>query len=54
MTYHTCTKEDPWTKEKSDRAIHPSAKSDGECSDGCCDYWLCPICGLRFKTEVGQ
>lgn len=23
----------------------------GECSEGCCDYFRCTICGHRFKVE---
>lgn len=50
----TCTKDNPWDKAKSDRAVHPSAVSTGECADSCCDLWHCPICDLHFRTEVGQ
>jgi hypothetical protein len=51
---HVCTKADPWTPQKSERAHHPDAVDDGECSDGCCDFYKCPHCGLRFKVEVAQ
>lgn len=54
LGYHTCTPEAPWNASMGDRAIHPRAESRGECSDSCCDYWYCPICGHHFKTEVGQ
>jgi hypothetical protein len=23
----------------------------GECSEGCCDYFKCKICGKRWKVE---
>lgn len=49
---YVCTAAAPWSKEKGKWAQHPDAKSDGECANGCCDYWKCPNCGLRFKTEV--
>lgn len=54
MDYHICTANDPWSKEKGERAQHPDAKDDGECSDSCCDFYKCPNCGLRFRVEVGQ
>lgn len=52
-----CTKEHPWHKCPETagwRVQHPDAISDGECSESCCDYWKCPNCGHRFKTEVPQ
>jgi hypothetical protein len=49
-----CTKENPWTPDSSAMWLHPEAKDDGECMDGCCDYYLCPICKLRFRVEVPQ
>lgn len=52
-----CTKETPWhqcPEHDSRRVQHPDAASDGECSESCCDYWKCPNCGHRFKTEVAQ
>lgn len=27
-------------------------KGDGGCSEGCCDDWLCPKCGYRFRSEA--
>ncbi len=51
-----CTKETPWDKQfiSGQRVEHVDAVSDGECADSCCDYWKCPNCGYRFKTEVAQ
>lgn len=51
---YTCTKESPWTPEKSERAMHPDAAHDGECYFGCCDWFKCPNCGLRFRVEYGK
>lgn len=34
--------------------IHPEAKDDGDCSDGCCDYYRCPACGHRWREECAQ
>lgn len=51
---YVCTEAAPWTPDKGTPAQHPDATDDGECSEGCCDYWRCPHCGLRFKTEVAQ
>ena len=49
-----CTKENPWSKDKSQFAHHPDAIDVGECLDGCCDYYRCPHCGERFRVEVAQ
>jgi hypothetical protein len=51
---YVCTKAEPWDKSKGERAHHPDAKDDGECHDGCCDYYLCPNCKLRFRVELSQ
>lgn len=51
---YVCTKAAPWDKAKGVRATHPDAEDVGECSDGCCDYYKCPNCGLRFTVEVAQ
>jgi len=52
-----CTKENPWTKEKSDRANHPDAKyiRDKDYGNGenvAC--YKCPNCGLYFEEELAQ
>jgi hypothetical protein len=51
---YVCTAEAPWTPERGGRAHHPDAVGDGECSDCCCDYYLCPNCGTRFRTGAGR
>lgn len=28
-----------------------NAKHDGTCSDACCTYYVCGICGDRFRVE---
>jgi hypothetical protein len=33
------------------RYEHPNAKSDGGCSEGCCDDYVCPDCGTEFRVE---
>lgn len=51
---YVCTKDAPWDTSKGPRATHPDAKDDGECSDGCCDYFRCPNCNLRFRVEAAK
>lgn len=48
---YTCTAAAPWSPERGERATHPDAADDGECSDGCCDYYRCSHCGLRFRVQ---
>jgi hypothetical protein len=55
---HTCTKDDPWTKEKSPRGFHSSAYEVGEQEDG---YpggdivtYKCPHCGVTWRSELPQ
>lgn len=50
---YKCTPEAPWTPNK-DPAVHPDAKGDGECYEGCCDYYKCPNCGHRWREEQAQ
>ena len=49
---YVCTKDDPWTEEKSDRAEHPDAKYIRSIDDdyGYYTVYKCPHCGLRFKV----
>ena len=54
MSRYVCTKEAPWTPDKGEPVQHPDAVDDGECSSGCCDYYRCPNCGLRFRVELPQ
>lgn len=28
-----------------------NAASDGECCAGCCSYYVCNVCGDRFRVE---
>lgn len=28
-----------------------SMKDDGGCSEGCCDYYMCSVCGKRLRVE---
>lgn len=52
---HVCTKEDPWTPAKSDRAVHPDASTFGDgCYEGCCDDYRCPNCGVEWRKEHPQ
>jgi hypothetical protein len=47
---HVCTAQDPWTPDKG-RGAHPDAKDAGTCSEGCCDRYRCPHCGIEFTVE---
>lgn len=49
-----CTKESPMPKGAPGRWEHEGAKSDGECSDGCCDYYKCLDCFHRWRQEAAQ
>lgn len=53
MNIHTCTADDPWTEQKSDRAQHPDAKLvyDGGWEQEY-ERYECPHCGLRFKVTL--
>lgn len=33
---------------------HTTVVSDGECSEGCCDYFKCKDCGHSWRVEVAQ
>jgi len=55
---HTCTADDPWTRDKSFYGDHPDAVEVGDQEDG---YpggdivtYDCPHCGLRFRCELPQ
>ena len=50
---YTCTKDAPWTADKS-AAEHPGAEYLGSCLDDCCDRYRCQNCGKRFKVTVPQ
>ena len=49
---HVCTKDNPWTPEKNDRAEHPSAILDGDGDDF--ERYRCPHCGHTWKEELAQ
>lgn len=54
---HICTKDDPWTPEKSRRAEHPDAEYVSEHDYGSGEYcvtYKCPHCGKRFEVELPQ
>jgi hypothetical protein len=51
---YVCTKDNPWDQSKGTPAQHPDAVDDGECWEGCCDYYKFPNCGLRFRVELAQ
>lgn len=51
---YICTKRNPWDKDvngRNGRGCHPAAEDDGECSDGCCDDYRCPYCGVHWRVE---
>lgn len=53
---YICTKRNPWDKAvhaHAGRGCHPAAEDDGECSDGCCDDYRCPYCGVHWRVEHG-
>lgn len=57
MTQYTCTALEPWTPEKSTRAIHPDAELIDERDYGggeYCEKYECPNCGLIFEVELPQ
>ncbi len=46
-----CTQSDPYVPGKTNVFwYHPQSDDDGECSDSCCDYYKCRVCGLRFRV----
>lgn len=52
-----CTAENPWSKEKAKRAMHPDAKLIAEFDGwpaGDVEAYECPHCGLYFKVELPQ
>lgn len=50
---HICTRDDPWTPEKSKKAQHPDAKCvfDGGWEQEY-ERYECPHCGKRFNVEI--
>lgn len=54
---HICTKDDPWTPQKSERAQHPDAVKIDEHDYGLGCYCVkdkCPHCGKTFEVELPQ
>lgn len=54
---HICTKEDPWSPDKSRRAMHPDAKHTDSVDYGLgeyCECYKCPYCGKYFEVELPQ
>jgi len=55
---HMCTKDDPWTREKSRYAYHPDAKEVGDQKDGYPHGDVvtvqCPHCKIVFESELPQ
>lgn len=54
---HVCTKDDPWSPEKSKRAVHPDAREVSAHYDWSAfhhDYvtMKCPWCGKEFESEL--
>lgn len=49
-----CYPDNPMPPGASGRWAHTNVEDDGECSDGCCDYFRCKDCGLRWREEVAQ
>jgi hypothetical protein len=49
---HECTKEDPWTPEKGERAAHSDAKRVGGDDNyfESYDIFLCPHCYTKFTV----
>lgn len=48
---YVCTKDAPWNEAIGGHVVHPDAKSDGGCAEGCCDDYVCPNCGTKWRTE---
>lgn len=54
---HFCTKDDPWTPAKGNRAEHPDAIAGEDRDDGdgvYCTSYKCPHCGHFFYVELPQ
>ncbi len=46
---HTCTKDDPWTREKSFYGDHPDAECLTECDADGAGVFHCPHCDRVFR-----
>ena len=50
-----CTAERPMPMPAPGGAwLHPEAKCVGGCSEGCCDDYRCPACGVKWRSELPQ
>lgn len=49
-----CAPAHPMPKKALGQWAHTNVEPNGECSDGCCDYYVCRDCGLRYCVEVAQ
>lgn len=49
-----CTRERPYTKDAPGPWMHPEAKITGECYEGCCDEYTCPVCNHTWMKECPQ
>jgi len=49
---HTCTSDEPWSKDKSFYGDHPLAVIIDSGEDGGCEWDLChcPCCDLQFRV----
>lgn len=48
-----CSILDPYHLSKGTALwYHPNAIETGSCSNDCCAYYTCNICGLKFKEEL--
>ncbi len=55
---HICKRDDPWTPQKSKRAVHPDASRIGGYDGFSADHddydtYQCPHCGKIFDVAVG-
>ncbi len=47
-----CTPENPMPKDAPGRWAHTNAVDNGECSQGCCDYYRCTDCGATWRGTI--
>jgi len=51
---YLCAPEHPMPNGAPGQWSHTNVVSDGECADGCCDFYKCKDCGHRWRVEVPQ
>jgi hypothetical protein len=49
-----CLPEHPMPKGANGLWRHPNATCTGGCSEGCCDDYTCPVCGVEWRYENPQ